>query len=473
VSSLQKWYIIKYDSNGNVIWEKLVKDENGNTVTGQINRIAVDSNDNIIAAGYREIGGEHTFCIIKLSPDGDFIWQAAAENPPEPTRADFIWLPENPTRADIVHFYDKSTGDIISWHWDFGDGNTSNEQNPVHQYTKVGTYQVTLRVVGSDINDTVTKEITIVNALPIADFNYTPLNPTEKQSIAFVADATDKDGYITNYTWFFGDGDKAYGKQVTHTYDKSGNYTVKLRVYDNDGEYKEVWKLVIVNPVGENLPPVAYFECKAQAGKGEEVVIDASKSYDEDGNILIYMWDWDGDGKIDDEYTIPQAVHRWYEDGEYNIVLIVEDDKGYKNSYTRTIRIGGIPELIIELPEQIEVKKGQEKTIYVKVICLNQTLYYANFEMEGNITVVFPTSGFNLSAGSPKNIPITIKADKDDKLKMKIVAKDLERGITIESNVDSLYIIVKSGGGTPSFTLPLLLIAIAIIVWIRRNARFS
>ena len=44
----------------------------------------------------------------------------------------------------IVQFTDKSTGNVTSWFWDFGDGGTSNEQNPIHKYNKTGSYSVTL-----------------------------------------------------------------------------------------------------------------------------------------------------------------------------------------------------------------------------------------------------------------------------------------------------------------------------------------
>lgn len=43
-----------------------------------------------------------------------------------------------------VNFTDESTGDVIGWLWDFGDGNTSNVQNPQHTYTQPGLYTVTL-----------------------------------------------------------------------------------------------------------------------------------------------------------------------------------------------------------------------------------------------------------------------------------------------------------------------------------------
>ncbi len=48
----------------------------------------------------------------------------------------------------MVAFKDESWGDIDSWHWDFGDGTTSEEQNPIHRYEKAGDYIVELNVKG-------------------------------------------------------------------------------------------------------------------------------------------------------------------------------------------------------------------------------------------------------------------------------------------------------------------------------------
>ena len=51
--------------------------------------------------------------------------------------------------ARKVAFHDESTGTVDSWRWDFGDGQTSNERNPVHEYASGGlNYVVTLSVVG-------------------------------------------------------------------------------------------------------------------------------------------------------------------------------------------------------------------------------------------------------------------------------------------------------------------------------------
>lgn len=46
-----------------------------------------------------------------------------------------------------IRFMDQSQGKIIIWNWDFGDGNSSVQQNPTHQYEKVGTYTVKLTTI--------------------------------------------------------------------------------------------------------------------------------------------------------------------------------------------------------------------------------------------------------------------------------------------------------------------------------------
>ncbi|MBU7025436.1 MAG: metallophosphoesterase [Theionarchaea archaeon] len=62
----------------------------------------------------------------------------------------FTYSPDTPRILELVSFTDQSTkigGSIVTWDWDFGDGTLhSHEKNPVHQYTRAGTYKVTLTV---------------------------------------------------------------------------------------------------------------------------------------------------------------------------------------------------------------------------------------------------------------------------------------------------------------------------------------
>lgn len=50
----------------------------------------------------------------------------------------------------LIAFKDLSVGRVTSWKWDFGDGETSTEQHPIHQYKKGGDYVVSLYIEGPE-----------------------------------------------------------------------------------------------------------------------------------------------------------------------------------------------------------------------------------------------------------------------------------------------------------------------------------
>ncbi|MBK7978789.1 MAG: PKD domain-containing protein [Ignavibacteriae bacterium] len=75
-----------------------------------------------------------------------------------------------------VHFSDASFGNIFNWHWDFGDGQTSIEKNPVHTYAYPDSFTVTLIISNPSKTDTLTKEnyIAALNTTGIADNSELP-----------------------------------------------------------------------------------------------------------------------------------------------------------------------------------------------------------------------------------------------------------------------------------------------------------
>jgi len=153
--------------------------------------------------------------------------------------ADFTYSPENPSILDVIQFTDESIdpdGDIVSWLWDFGDGSTSTLQNPTHQYDEIGTYDVSLNVTDDyGAYDETSKEITVVNVPPTADFTYSPENPTSGDTVYFTDKSIDPDGTIIDWTWDFGDGTTGSKEQnPTHKYVKNGLYTVVLTVKDDN-----------------------------------------------------------------------------------------------------------------------------------------------------------------------------------------------------------------------------------------------
>ena len=79
-----------------------------------------------------------------------FDWLSAVE----PPAADFSAQPRTGEGSLNVQFTDRSIGNITYWLWDFGDGTSSNEQNPTHKYENVGRYSIKLHVIGPEGADT-------------------------------------------------------------------------------------------------------------------------------------------------------------------------------------------------------------------------------------------------------------------------------------------------------------------------------
>lgn len=88
----------------------------------------------------------------------------------------------------------------------------------------------------------------------------------------------------------------------------------------------------------QNNPPVARFEFSPQNPKaGDNVLFDASSSYDPDGTVICYGWDWDGNGIIDVYSDTPFVSYLWTFDGAYTVGLYVFNDKNVTASTSQTI----------------------------------------------------------------------------------------------------------------------------------------
>ncbi len=122
-----------------------------------------------------------------------------------------------------VHFTDTSTGFPTYWRWDFGDGSSSTEQNPIHTYTQDGVYVVTLFAERADPHSAApqTSEIRIlVGEEVIADFTGAPLSGDAPLSVQF-HDASSTNANM--YSWTFGDGGTALDyRDPVHVYTDTG-----------------------------------------------------------------------------------------------------------------------------------------------------------------------------------------------------------------------------------------------------------
>jgi serine protease len=139
-------------------------------------------------------------------------------------------------------FTDTSTDDggagSLSRSWDFGDGNSSSAQNPVHTYAGEGTYTVTLTVMDAEgETDTAMQNVTVDDGItpnepPSAGFSYS----TDLLQASFTDTSTDDGGAGSlSRSWDFGDGNGSNAQNPVHTYAAKGTYTVTLTVTDEQG----------------------------------------------------------------------------------------------------------------------------------------------------------------------------------------------------------------------------------------------
>ena len=145
-----------------------------------------------------------------------------------PPLADFIAQPLSGANPLIVHFTDQSSGVPVSWNWDFGDGTTSSDQNPVHTYSMPGTFTVSLTVSNNFGSDKKTRNAMISSGIaPAAAFTGSPRSGTAPLEVHFTDIST---GQPAAWSWDFGDGTTSTLQNPTHVYSDGGSYTVSLAV---------------------------------------------------------------------------------------------------------------------------------------------------------------------------------------------------------------------------------------------------
>ena len=89
-----------------------------------------------------------------------------------------------------------------------------------------------------------------------------------------------------------------------------------------------------------NIPPIADFTwTPSDPSAGESILFDASASYDPDGYIMLYEWDWDHDGVYDESHTTATTTHVWMIPGSYNVSLRITDNATVTSIKTKTISI--------------------------------------------------------------------------------------------------------------------------------------
>ena len=218
-------------------------------------------------------------------------------------------------------------GRIIAYAWDFGDGGTGEGAQPRHAYAEPGTYEVTLEVQdesGTTADKHSEKLKVIVNFPPIAEAGKDQMVTHSVVSFDGSVSTDASDGEIVEYEWDFGDGRRAEGEQVSHVYRTPGVYRVTLTVTDDSGTSTKQASDTLVVTVNHKV--VADAGPDRLTVPGEALQFDSSGSFDPDGQVTAYHWDF-GDGRTSDEAA---PAHTFAEPGIYTVRLSVSDDSGHE-----------------------------------------------------------------------------------------------------------------------------------------------
>ena len=140
--------------------------------------------------------------------------------------ADFTYSPSNPGTYETVTFTDQSSdsdGTVVGWSWNFGDGDTSADRNPLHQYSAAGNYTIILTVTDDDGNtDSTSRSVTVVAPSGTYAGSIT-LNKPSKGGVI-------KDG---GYISFTNDGNYRYIEIDGTRYDLDQNDEIKLEIVND------------------------------------------------------------------------------------------------------------------------------------------------------------------------------------------------------------------------------------------------
>lgn len=280
----------------------------------------------------------------------------ATIGPSEP-RAIFTITPEQPVLGETFEVdgrlsFDRPSGPVARYFWDFGDGETATGPTATHAYDEPGDYTIMLTVFDDEVppNSNATARLVRItedggedpgeepegNVAPITILTVNPAEGIVGQTV-FEFDASqssDPDGDEITYTFTFGDGETATGQAVvTHVYDEPGIYAARVTVRDVHGRATSQTRQVTVRGIPDNHAPIAFITTGPVTGTAPvRLRFNGATSIDPDpGDVLTYRWEFRQNGQLTarDGVLLGPEVERLFDSaGTYTVQLTVKDSHG-------------------------------------------------------------------------------------------------------------------------------------------------
>lgn len=223
--------------------------------------------------------------------------------------------------GDQFTFTNTSTGNAVSYQWNFGDGGTTTDPNPVYSYTAEGTYSVTLTAFNPNGCDSSVTEIALINIQhPDADFSAFPTFAFCPPLLVSFTDLSSADA--TSWFWDFGDGSSSNLQNPSHIYTESGIFSPFLVVTNANGCTDTIFAPDLIELSG---PSGDFSFFPDSVGCPPYDITFTSQTE----NVTTYIWDF-GDGSLGSGAT---ATHTYTEIGVFIPTLILQDNNGCTFTY--------------------------------------------------------------------------------------------------------------------------------------------
>ena len=259
---------------------------------------------------------------------------------PLPPSADFQVSSAVVKVGDSVSFQNRSTGDIERWHWDFGDGTSSDRPDVNKSWDQAGRYTVVLTVSNPQGSDSESIVIEVLENLraPVAVVAASASTVEVGEPVVFTGVSTTDPAA---FSWDFGDGRTGAGPSVTQIFSNVGVYTVTLVATNSAGRSEAQLDITVVPAT---LPPVARIATLPPVIEVGDVISFTSLSTN---GPDTEEWSF-GDGTT---ATGPTVTHTWSAPGNYNVNLTATNRAG---SSTAVVAVEVLP----ELPPPVAVISG-------------------------------------------------------------------------------------------------------------------
>ncbi|WP_031427815.1 PKD domain-containing protein [Flavimarina sp. Hel_I_48] len=300
----------------------------------------IDDKGNLLGAVPEDADPSYVLTITAKDLNGLLVTENALINvnsAPEAVIAATPLKGQSPLEVTFTGENSTDNGDLLSYLWDFSDGETSEDVNPVHVYNELGTYNAKLTVTDENgLEDSAIITITVAeNVAPLALASADLIEGQAPLKVNFTGDNSSDDLAITNYQWNFGNDQTSEEINPTYTFEESGVYEVSLTVTDEKGLFDSQFLTITVN---ENTAPIAIASADLTEGKVAHTVNFSGDASTDDVEIVTYSWDF-GNGTSSDEMN-PQYTYET--EGTYEVTLTVADDRGVENT-SNAILISVLP----------------------------------------------------------------------------------------------------------------------------------